>query len=398
MQVADGVLREVILLLAGIFCAAWLTYQFALIRKGSAGLQFALANFLTGLGVWMVSHRTGEPSFVYYQFADWLVIGGLVSFWSAVNHAVDFQRRQWWLLALPLAIEIAATAILPPDPRSYLVRALVFNAMCSTVALATLGEILLGHAYHRFTKVITAAIGWPFLAAGIAFAVRGMQVLAKAVEQSEPLRDSAGGFTAFLWIFFAILLFINISVVNMVVGKLLNEVQKMADHDPLTGVFSRRYLDDVLRLEHGRFLRYGHTLSFITIDLDNFKKINDTLGHEAGDSALVHACQTFANGLRQCDIFGRYGGEEFVLLCPDTDITSALDVAERLRLALQDTPFHCNGTQVALSASFGVASWQPEDQIQTLLKRADLALYQAKQLGRNRVCREQPLQPESAAA
>ena len=95
MQVADGVLREVILLLAGIFCAAWLTYQFALIRKGSAGLQFALANFLTGLGVWMVSHRTGEPSFVYYQFADWLVIGGLVSFWSAVNHAVDFQRRQW---------------------------------------------------------------------------------------------------------------------------------------------------------------------------------------------------------------------------------------------------------------------------------------------------------------
>ncbi len=389
MQVADGILREVILLLAGIFCAAWLIYQLALIRKGTSGLQFALANVLTGLGVWMVSRRTGEPSYLSYQVADWCVVGGLVFFWSAVNNVVDFQRQKWWLVALPLAIEIAVTAGLPPDPHSYVARALVFNVMCSVVALATLSEILVGHTYYRFTKLITTAIGWPFFAAGIAFALRGIQVFIRAMEQPEPLRDATGGFAAFLWVFFAILLSINISVVNMVVGKLLREVQKMADHDPLTGVFSRRYLDNVLRREYERFQRYGHTLSFVIIDIDHFKKINDTLGHEAGDGALVHTCQIFSSCLRHCDTFGRYGGEEFVLLCPDTDVTLALEVAERLRRTLQEMPFHFNGAHVALSASFGVASLQAGDQVQTLLKRADLALYEAKQQGRNRVCREQ---------
>ena len=389
MQVADSVLRGVILLLAGIFCAAWLTYHWVLIRKGTTGLQFALANLLTGLGVWMVSQRTVEPNFVYYQVADWLVVGGLVFFWSAVNNVVDFQRQKWWLVAMPLAIEIVVTAGLAPDPSSYVVRALVFNVMCSAVALATLSEVLAGHTYHRFTNLITTAIGWPFFAAGAAFGLRAIQIMIKAIEQSEPLRDATGGFAVFLWVFFAILLSINISVVNMVVGKLLTEVQNMADHDPLTGVFSRRYLDDTLKHEHGRFQRYGHTLSFILIDLDNFKKINDTLGHEAGDGALIHTCKIFANSLRHCDIFGRYGGEEFVVLCPETDIALAMEVAERLRLALQMTPFHVNGTPVALSASFGVASLHPTDPIQALLKRADLALYQAKHSGRNRVCQEQ---------
>ena len=144
----------------------------------------------------------------------------------------------------------------------------------------------------------------------------------------------------------------------------------------------------MLHLEIERTLRTARPLSCIVLDIDHFKLINDRCGHDAGDVALRHVCQVLTQGLRITDTLGRQGGEEFMLICPDTPHATAIDVAERLRLALQSHPLEIEGNAIVLTASFGVGTLRPEDTLESLLKKSDLALYQAKRLGRNRVSGE----------
>lgn len=155
--------------------------------------------------------------------------------------------------------------------------------------------------------------------------------------------------------------------------------------DALTGVGNRRALDQALPLEIGRALRTGDTLSAIMCDIDHFKQVNDTYGHEAGDKVLAHFGDILRKQMRPTDIVTRFGGEEFVLLTPDTDLQSAVDAAERIRLHMERetiAPLHA-----PVTVSFGVAQWQPGEPAASLLRRIDTALYAAKQGGRNRVAR-----------
>jgi two-component system, cell cycle response regulator len=153
--------------------------------------------------------------------------------------------------------------------------------------------------------------------------------------------------------------------------------------DPLTGVGNRRRLEQALAQEISRAERTGGTLCAFMTDLDHFKRVNDTYGHEAGDKVLT----AFSDLLRRCtratDIVARFGGEEFVALMPSTDLTQALAIAERIReafAALQVEPLSDPAT-----ASFGVAELAAGEQGHALMRRADSALYAAKQSGRNRV-------------
>lgn len=158
--------------------------------------------------------------------------------------------------------------------------------------------------------------------------------------------------------------------------------------DPLTQVANRGRFLDLANQELARCRRYGHPLSLWMIDVDHFKVVNDTYGHQAGDVALQSLMVTSRQVLRDWDVMGRMGGEEFAVLLPETDTTQALVVAERLRMAVAATDIHLEeGAVVHLTVSTGIATANDGDTtVDALLERADKALYEAKRSGRDRVC------------
>ena len=164
------------------------------------------------------------------------------------------------------------------------------------------------------------------------------------------------------------------------------ELRVMATTDALTGLWNRRYFLEKAEEELQRAKRYGHPLSLIMVDIDFFKKVNDTLGHEAGDVVLRQVSDGLKRNLRKTDFVGRLGGEEFAVLLPEADCAQALIAAEALRretAVLQITLADCRVVQV--TASFGAAQRVGEDGVADVLRHADEALYKAKHEGRNRV-------------
>ncbi|MDI7267569.1 MAG: diguanylate cyclase [Myxococcota bacterium] len=164
------------------------------------------------------------------------------------------------------------------------------------------------------------------------------------------------------------------------------ELERIAITDPLTGTFNRRYLGVRLREEFLRGVRYGVSFSVVVADIDRFKDMNDTQGHSAGDDLLRGVAATFQREVRSSDVVTRYGGDEFVLILPETSAAIAEEIADRLRKAVESLA--AAGAARPVSASFGVAAFDPgaaPDCEETLLRRADAALYESKRLGRNRV-------------
>ncbi len=163
---------------------------------------------------------------------------------------------------------------------------------------------------------------------------------------------------------------------------------ELAVTDGLTGLHNRRYLDSHLKMLFTRAQARGKPLSVCITDIDRFKQVNDTYGHDAGDEVLKEFAMRIRSTVRGADLACRYGGEEFVVVMPDTSPDVATHIAERLRAIIESKPFLLKGTEVALeiTASMGIATASPGvDTPEQLLKQADLALYQAKRDGRNRV-------------
>jgi diguanylate cyclase (GGDEF)-like protein len=160
------------------------------------------------------------------------------------------------------------------------------------------------------------------------------------------------------------------------------ELERLAERDQLTGLYNRRKLDDSLAQEIIRSERYGRPLSVILIDIDHFKNVNDTYGHQTGDTVLVESATRLSDTLRTSDIAGRWGGEEFLVICPETSLEAAQLLAERLRKDYTRRDFSEAGT---LTASFGVAAHRKGLKMKDVVRRADQALYRAKEGGRNRV-------------
>jgi diguanylate cyclase (GGDEF)-like protein len=163
------------------------------------------------------------------------------------------------------------------------------------------------------------------------------------------------------------------------------QLEQAARTDPLTGLPNRRAFWDRVEVERLHHQRSAAPLSLVLLDVDHFKQLNDRFGHSVGDLALRHLAAIIRERLRAQDLVARWGGEEFVVVLPETGIEGALAVSENLRVALATTPLEIEGGVVMLSASFGVAELPADGLVESTLNRADAALYRAKATGRNRV-------------
>ncbi len=173
---------------------------------------------------------------------------------------------------------------------------------------------------------------------------------------------------------------------NHELSKAKEKAEQLARTDMLTGLNNRRAFIETGKMILKNAQRYGHPLSMVMLDIDNFKMINDTYGHTSGDKVIKALANVINHGVRESDVSGRLGGEEFAIILQETNLTAAQELIDRLRKEVEQTPIHIDSQQINVTASFGIAQLDTElDSFDKLLDRADHAMYQAKKAGRNRV-------------
>jgi len=192
-----------------------------------------------------------------------------------------------------------------------------------------------------------------------------------------PIRNSAGNIVGAVEVF-------SDSTVKLKFNKRVTELEQLAFRDPLTGLPNRRYIE--LKVEHGLqdHQRLGRLYGLLMFDLDHFKQVNDSHGHEAGDAMLKAIGTNVSRGLRPDDVVGRWGGEEFLVLAPDVDALTLGDLAERCRVLIAESSVEAGSSRVSVTASIGATVLIHSDNASSVISRADELMYQSKHTGRDR--------------
>lgn len=260
---------------------------------------------------------------------------------------------------------------------------------------AALGTLLIGWAsgFHYFLLMFIPALfaGMTTTRAWIAVAgLWGFYVSLYAmmwfVEPLQPISSNAllGVFLFNLTVVFCMFSYLSLFYVNTV-SSAQRKLQFMATTDPLTRLFNRRHMIELAEKEIARCERHPLQLTFLLLDIDHFKQFNDRYGHDVGDRVLQRMSVLLTSVLRAQDSLGRWGGEEFLTLLPDTDAEQALLIAERMRATVEQDQWECEGFALAVTLSIGVSEYRPGEDLSLAIARADRALYQGKEGGRNRV-------------
>ncbi|HHI92205.1 MAG TPA: sensor domain-containing diguanylate cyclase [Gammaproteobacteria bacterium] len=203
-----------------------------------------------------------------------------------------------------------------------------------------------------------------------------------------PIKDSCGEVQ---YVCFTLFDVTDTSIYQSKLEETTEKLRELSNRDGLTQLFNRRYVEEALGKEFNRARRYHSKLSVILTDIDFFKKVNDVHGHLAGDEVLREISRRLASGLRGTDTLGRYGGEEFLVVLPETDTQGAYVLAERLRKTVQAKPIEIEGASLIINISLGITELRESTAAYAqLIAEADLALYQSKENGRNCVTLFQP--------
>ena len=229
-------------------------------------------------------------------------------------------------------------------------------------------------AVYGFILSLGAPLGW---------------VLIQWLADRDPFSERY--FDGLLYGYMTVATAIVFSVLGYLVGHREELITHMALRDGLTGLYNKRYFSNRLEQEFDRHKRHALPLSLIPIDLDHFKAVNDTYGHEAGDATLQHVARILKTNCRKNEVAARVGGEELCVLAVECLPEHAAAIAERLREHIEQEAVQWQGQTISITASFGVAAATPElEDPWAIYRAADAALYRAKESGRNRVCLAEP--------
>ena len=361
-----------------------------------ASLRYVLRDYPAASGssirLWIVGSVLQAAAWVLYGLRDRIpdllaivVANALLSF--AFARQIDAVRLfvgrppDRLLSAAPVAaiavLELIFTYALP----SMRMRVLTVSAIFALQMLVAVAALLDGPRPRRRSHLLTASAFLMLSAVLVArIAIEGFSgnVLPTALASS-PVQSAVFAMAAFFPIV------ATLGFVLMCTDRLHQELEQQARADPLTGISNRRTLGELAETAIAAARRARRGLALLLVDADHFKRINDVFGHEVGDDALRVLATTLDCASRSEDVLGRLGGEEFVVVLPDVDERAARALAERLRVAVENTVFNTGSERLPLRVSIGFALCADADDFPSLLRRADKAMYLAKRLGRNRV-------------
>lgn len=343
--------------------------------------KWATAMFLATLTWGLIALRGKIPDFLSIMVANGFLSAAYAMMLAAVY---EFQQRRapHWQYWLPVALTLLLTAMLPDDVRSRFVwEGIIYGLQMTLIARALLSD--------RDTR---AGRAWRLLFGGtvlliLVLGIRAVFALSGQIEFAQPQNHVALQPIQLISYIAAmsIALLGSFGFVLLVKEHTDREIMHLAMTDSLTQIPNRRALMDYA--EHVLARRNGLPLAMLMIDADYFKRINDTHGHQAGDEVLCQLATLLAKRLRGQDLLGRYGGEEFLVIAPETDFENALALAESLRKIIATTSCVTSTGEISVSVSIGVSSCPitAKRALKAMLVEADMALYDAKHTGRNKV-------------
>jgi diguanylate cyclase (GGDEF)-like protein len=318
------------------------------------------------------------PDFVTITIANILVISSYNLGYLGYCHFFN-RKVNNWLVVLPLVfIGLIFTIYID----NFTIRAVSLGLVSSIqyliqfVLVATIDE----NAIKRSKPILLIGYGVIIFL----FSVRALFIAANPDALSS-LLDPMWLNSLTLFATIPSVLLIALGVLLMISDRLLDENRELATRDSLTHIFNRRTFSDLSKRELARAIRYDHETSLLMMDIDHFKTVNDTFGHPVGDEALIHLVKILKDSVRMQDLYGRWGGEEFVILLAETDADEAMQIAERLRVRIADSTLVVNNHPIKLTVSIGVATLpgHVKPELDCLIDRSDKAMYAAKHAGRN---------------
>lgn len=325
-----------------------------------------------------------------------IVVGNtaLMASGALMYHAVTALKRERIRPALvyaPAACVLVAFTYLGLVAPNFVARTILV-ALLGAFQMGACARVLLDGS-RRTVLVTDRLMGAAFLVCAATLAVRAFDSFGGAGQDSTGIFQVGILQQASFMLIFASIYLLSFGFLLMSNETLNLELVRLATLDSLTERYNRRTIDELGRREAERSRRGRSPLSIALLDLDHFKRINDTYGHPVGDAALRHVVDVVDSVVRAPDLVGRYGGEEFLVILPNTSEPAAVGVAERLREAIEQSVLVIDGARVTLTVSIGVASLARESDFDALIRATDEALYAAKAQGRNRVAAASSLAP-----
>jgi len=340
-----------------------------------------IAYAIGGLGTVLRMQQGRIPDFFVLVLSNVLLMAALLLVHRCFAAFVKVDPGTGWLEALFLVPTFVGLMYYTHIHPSYAARSLLLSLACTCIAaLSAYVLIRYADAMVRMPCMATAAL---YVAFGITSIIRSVGIIVWGLTQDffVPSTSQLIGFLGF----YILIAGIPIGYFWMTFTRLYANQEILARTDSLTGLLNRRGLEEHALREIKRSHRHGTPLAVLAMDLDHFKRINDQYGHETGDAVLCSVAKALAAAMRGYDVAARLGGEEFVALLVDTNWQNAASTAERLRATMEALNVYTNGHCLRFTASFGIAVLDPEDTLESGLRRADQALYAAKLDGRNRV-------------
>lgn len=354
----------------------------------------AIANLVAALGFFLIGMRGAMPDALSIIVGNLLASGSLIITFEGIRRF--FGRSPCLLFSVGLVV-----SMLPPlvyytyaEP-NVVARIVVVSAVGAVIGFRNTFEFLQSEASEpRFTRRFAAASYFIFALLMTARAALTPFFAARSDNFLAPDWTQAASFTTlivFVIVWAILYILLNSERLQQELKATQTELETLAATDFLTGTTNNRRFYEAGEYEIQRARRFRHPLSLLMFDLDFFKRVNDTYGHAGGDKVLKKIAAVCRRTLRNIDILGRLGGEEFAVLLPYTDGDGARAIAEYLRAAIEEAEIEFAGQIINVTASFGVSeATGADDCLQTVLERADALLYEAKRRGRNQVAAAPP--------
>lgn len=360
---------------SGILASLWL------IHRDMDGIwMWAAGALMIALGLLGAVLRSGSLPDAALAVANILMVGGLVVTWWGID--AFFGRRPGYRLGIVILAGTAAVV-------AYLVA--MENSQMRIVVLLGAFALLAGLRLYSLLREVNPGTRFSQILTSVALGAQGIYylVLATVVFSQSAMERPLAQISMYGWLFLIPMLLsivIVFGIVLLVNQTIATRLQETVRQDVLTGALTRRAMEELAEDELARSRRHSLPLSLLLLDIDHFKLVNDQYGHAAGDAALRQFAAAVRRCLRREDTFSRLGGEEFCALLPNTTVTGATQLAERIRQAVANLAVEAGGHRLSLKVSIGVASLGDHaGNWEDLVNQADRAMYAAKRGGRNRV-------------